>query len=64
MIALDRLVTYLENVDEIQILELLDLKTSDIIARFPDIIEARRHILEKEVELLPESVDELEFDAE
>lgn len=60
---MSQLLEYLEKVDEIQILELLDLKTSDIIARFPDVIEERRAILSKELELLSEDEDD-ESDAE
>lgn len=62
MTPLDRIITYLQTVDEVQILELLDLKTEDIINRFPDIIEKRKAILEKELEVLPDSVEELEFE--
>jgi DNA-directed RNA polymerase subunit L len=61
MTPLDRIIVYLKTVDEVQILELLDLKTDDIIDRFGDIIEKRKAILEKELEILPDS-DELDFD--
>jgi hypothetical protein len=61
-LPLDRLLAYLKNVDEVQILELLDLNTEDILERFLDVVEERRHILEKEVEIFPESDEELNFE--
>jgi len=61
-IPLDTIINYLQSVDEVQILELLDLKTEDILERFPDIIEKRKNILEKELEILPPHMEELEFE--
>jgi hypothetical protein len=51
---IDRLLNYLKTVDEVQILELLDLSTEDILDRFHDRVASRRHYLEKELEVLYE----------
>lgn len=55
MIPLDLLLTYLAQVDEVTLLELLDISTEDLIAKFADKIEARRDYLEKEFELVGEA---------
>jgi hypothetical protein len=54
---IDRLLNYLRTVDEVQILELLDLSTEDILNRFHDRVASRRHYLEKELEVLYEEED-------
>jgi predicted ribonuclease toxin of YeeF-YezG toxin-antitoxin module len=51
---LDKLLAYLKTVDEVQILELLDLSTEDILTRFHDRVSSRRQYLEKELEVLYE----------
>lgn len=52
MYPIDKLLNYLRTVDEVQILELLDLSTEDILERFRDRIISRRKYLEKEVEVI------------
>lgn len=52
MYPLDKLLNYLRTVDEVQILELLDLSTEDILDRFRDRIVSRRQFLEKEAEII------------
>lgn len=59
MYPLDKLLTYLYTVDEVQILELLDITTEDILDRFRDRIVARRQFLEKEAEI----IDPADFEA-
>lgn len=62
MYPIDKLINYLKTVDEVQILELLDLSTEDIISRFHDRIVERRSYLVKEVEIFDEAEAELFFD--
>lgn len=52
MYPIDKLLNYLRTVDEVQILELLDLSTEDILERFRDRVISRRKYLEKEVEVI------------
>lgn len=52
MYPIDKLLEYLRTVDEVQILELLDLSTDDILERFRDRVVSRRKYLEKEVEVI------------
>lgn len=54
---MDRLLEYLRSIDEVALLDLLGLTTEDILDRFKDIVYNKRHILEKEVELLPNEDD-------
>ena len=60
MYPLDKLLNYLRTVDEVQILELLDLSTEDILDRFRDRIVSRRQFLEKEAEIF----DPVDFEAD
>lgn len=62
MYPIDKLINYLKTVDEVQILELLDLSTEDIIHRFHDKIMERRSYLQKEVELFDDTEAELFLD--
>jgi hypothetical protein len=49
-------------VDEVQLIELLDLKTDEILERFEDRVVARLRYLIKELEFLPEEkYEELNF---
>lgn len=52
--SLDRLMEYLQGVDEVQIMDLLGLTTEDILDRFKDIILQRRAFIERELEILCE----------
>lgn len=52
MIPLDLLIEYLKQIDEVQLLELLDIKADEILERFRDKIKDRRSFLEKEMELV------------
>ena len=54
----------LSKVDEVQCLELLDIKTHELLEAFPEKITTRRSYLKKELELdnLAEAVHELNFD--
>lgn len=61
-LPLDRLKQYLLQVDEVQILELLDLSTEDIVNAFEERIIKRRKYLEKEVEAIGEDFIEHDFD--
>jgi hypothetical protein len=54
MLPLDILKQYLLQVEETQLLELLDLKSEDLVERFADRIKERRAYLAKEVELMQE----------
>ena len=54
MYPLDKLLEYLRTVDEVQILELLNISTEEILERFRDRIVKRRIFLEKELELFGE----------
>ena len=51
-IPLNELIDHLQSVDEVQILELLDIKTKEILERFEDKIRERRSYLQKELEIL------------
>jgi hypothetical protein len=51
MPGLDVLKQYLLQIDEVQILELLDLSTEDLINAFEEKIVARREYLEREMEV-------------
>ncbi len=62
MVPLDTLITYLQSVDEVQILELLDLKTENILERFQDIVEERREFLEGQMEILPSRVEDMDLE--
>jgi hypothetical protein len=53
MPGLDVLKQYLRQVDEVQLLELLDISTEDLLNAFEEKVIARRKYLEKEVEILP-----------
>ena len=65
MTHLDRLREWLLTLDEVQVCELLDVATEDIIDRFEDIIISRRKYLQREFEILPETDnEELDFDEE
>lgn len=59
---LNKLKEALEGVDELQVIELLDLKTHDILERFEDRIQSRVRYLTKELEMLQEPYEELNFD--
>jgi hypothetical protein len=59
MVTLDKLEEALLRVDEVQILELLDLKTKDILERFEDVVLARRAYLNKEMEFFPDEEHEM-----
>lgn len=61
-VPLNELLDHLASVDEVQMLELLDIKTTEILERFEDKVRERRRYLEKELELLTE--EEGEEDAE
>lgn len=52
MTPLDLLIEYLKQVDEVQLLELLDIKSDEILDRFRDRVKERRGFLEKEMELV------------
>jgi len=54
MLALDLLLEYLKRVDEVQLLELLDLTSEDLVEMFLERIKEKRKFLEGEVEQLPE----------
>ena len=54
MLGLDLLLEYLKRVDEVQLLELLDLISEDLVEMFLERIKERRKFLEGEVEQLPE----------
>ena len=54
MYPLDLLKEYLKGVDEVQILELLDISSEDLILYFEHKIIEKRAYLEKEVELFAE----------
>ena len=64
MYPLDLLINYLKQLDEVQLLELLDISSEDLIAAFRSKINTRRAILEKEVEMMPigdDDVDEEDY---
>lgn len=63
----DELKNALLRVDEIQVLELLDISTEDLLERFEDKIRKRLDYLRKEMEIFSEETDileELNFDKE
>jgi len=62
MYPLDLLINYLKQLDEVQLLELLDISSEDLIVAFRSKINSRRAILEKEVEMMP--TDDIEPDEE
>lgn len=62
MYPLDLLLNYLKQLDEVQLLELLDITSEDLIAAFRSRINSRRAILEKEVEIMP--IDDNDTDEE
>lgn len=64
MYPLDLLLQYLKQVDEVQLLELLDITSEDLLKAFKSKVISRRLILEKEVEMMPisdEEVDEEDY---
>lgn len=63
MVLPDNLKEALLRVDETQLIELLDLKTDEILERFEDRIALRLRYLLKELEFLPEEkYEELNFE--
>ena len=63
MVPLSKIKEALLRVDEVQLLELLDLKTSDILERFEDVVIKRKSYLTKELEFIDdEPYKELNFD--
>jgi hypothetical protein len=59
---LNKLKEILLRVDEVQCLELLDIRTEEILERFEDKILARIIYISKEVEYIPdEKYEELNF---
>jgi len=59
--SLDLLLEALKKYDEVMILELLDIDTEQLLARFRDKIFAKRENLCRELEVLPSATEE-EFD--
>ena len=59
---LNKIKEALEGVDEVSVIELLDIKTHDILERFEDHIQSRMRYLTKELELLQDPYEELNFD--
>lgn len=55
MIPLDLLLTYLKQLDEVTLLEVLDISSEEILEKFTDRIDQRREYLEKEFELVGEA---------
>lgn len=64
MIPLDLLKEYLKKLDEVQLCELLDLSSEELVEFFEERIHNRRAYLEKEVEFMYEyeEAKELNFD--
>jgi hypothetical protein len=60
MSHLDILMERLRHYDEIQILELLDLSSDDILNRFQDVVLARREYLMRELEVLEDPEEEID----
>lgn len=60
MYPLDLLLQYLKQVDEVQLLELLDITSEDLLIAFKSKVMARRSILEKEVEMVPISDEDMD----
>ncbi len=54
---LDILKEYLKTLDEIQLCELLDISSEDIIEKFEDRIRSRKRFLETEMEILDSSTE-------
>jgi hypothetical protein len=62
MAPLNKIKEILLRVDEVQCLELLDIKTEEILERFEDKILARIRYISKELEYVPdEKYEELNF---
>lgn len=55
MYPLDLLIEWLKKLDEVQILELLDISTEELLESFADRVKQRRRYLEKEMEVLDPS---------
>ena len=58
---LNKIKEALSRVDEVQLIELLDLKSEEIIERFDDRIVAKLRYLIKELEMVQEPYEELNF---
>lgn len=54
---IDILMERLRSFDEVQVCELLDITTSDLLSRFHDRVLERQDYLESEVELLHEDIE-------
>lgn len=59
MSYMDILMERLRQYDEVQILELLDISTEDLLDRFKDKVHNRYDYLEREMELLQEDEEDL-----
>jgi hypothetical protein len=60
---LNKIKEALSRVDEVQLIELLDLKSEEILERFDDRIVSKLRYLIKELEFIPdEKYEELNFD--
>lgn len=57
-VPLNELLDHLQLVDEVQILELLNIKTEEILERFEDKVRERRAYLEKELEILSDTEED------
>lgn len=59
MSHLDILMERLKGYDEVQVLELLDISTEDLLLAFPAKIYERKSYIERELELLVEDEEDL-----
>jgi len=60
MAHLDQLLEYLKKLDEVQLCELLDISSEEILERFKDVVQQKRRYLEGELEILDSSYEESE----
>ena len=62
MIPLNQLIERLQQYDEVQLLELLDISSEEILERFEDKLKERRSYIEKELELYSSADEDLGAD--
>lgn len=59
---LTKLKDKLMKLDEVQVMELLDVSVEDLLAAFPEKLQTRRSYITKELEMVNDPYEELNFD--
>ncbi len=62
MVPLDRIKEWLLTLDEVQVCDLLDISTEELVYRFEDIIIKKQRHLAREMEVAFEPMEDLNFD--